>query len=1407
MLPHLPLPPGPFTSLPSNGILMFADASGFTKLTNILSADNMSVVLSDFFTSMIEIIEEYGGDVLKFAGDALIVYFSHSKTLEAVKCGIKLISKLNHFKATSEHTLSLHIAILKLNNLKSNILGTETSRLEFVVSSNSIVDSGIILDNTVAGEMGVNDKIVEEIECLKVERIGGSERGEYFKVINLGECSTILLNPTSPPPPSPLSCPLIPSKHITPFTPYPVTEFYAHKLSTYLSSLRIISTIFVSLPAGGGNEQFKKCMKILKNLGGMLRQYCVDDKSNVFIAIFGATLMSRSDDTSRSLEFSLRVRSEIKCDVGVSRGLAYCGVLGSKRSSAFARHYVRRQVIVDEETFQNLKHHPKYSFKDAVVKSLKGFGKVNTYSVTKSDFAETSSTETDDEASAEILRGQDELIAKLSNALTSDNKSTNRIALTAPTGHGKSLLLRSIPFPPNALVNSVRVELNAKTTPWSSARRLLRTFRKYTEGMGEEDKELLPLLDDVFKKRGGAESEGNPTTTSGSPLRRRASLTSKMRSLSSVDSLNSPAPSPVNTPPNPNQMDLSSVSGESRQKLILNLLTTLVLSYQTAHPDKSIYLLVDDSENVDAATSTFLTNVDLPNLHIIFATSKDHPECFQQIKVPPLGGEEVLEIFKDVLKAPAEAEVEKVLGKAFVEASNGCATYAKTLTEYLKRNRLLVGRRKTTSEIRLNERGMEKLETLSEAITSHLQSLLDSTTPESGLLIKAASILPVDFEGGTLTSLYTKLQKSPPPHHATLELLQSGLLRETNKGDDGSTLLSFSNMQVRAQVYSSLTSAQRLSLHSHYLNILEEEHAPSPFLFHHAVRAEISVKTLDYGLEAALEQKRAFLLKDALVTIETAAEFLPENLGGESTTVDEMVIHVEIIQLHGELLCLSDRSKEGQPHLEKALELSGETYNENSSLNVQKALQKVHLNLDLREGEFGTPENVEQLSKVLYADAEAYDRLARVYFQSGAIGNAMHAVFRGLNLAEILGHPEKLAKAYSTIAFVTKRVDYAEKAQRSAATGSPTSAFCSMVYGGMLIGEGDFAEAEDALTQSIKICETISDFATKGLSMSVLGWAFFVQGKFEGGLSVSEKMLDFGKAKGDARFIAWGRNSSVRDLIALGRKGEAQLLMVEIEAHIEAEGGLRKFLNSDQVHFAGFRIRFALLEGSRELVEKALMENRDVVDKLKKPCTQLVEFAGCCSIIEGLLVLSEDEDWHATLDEVLTAFEGYTKAYPIFASRLSYYKARLETANEGEILKGWNSAEHYSMTVEKALLQKIAEESGVVLENRGGRGGGKRATVRTLEEKKIDGEELRKVGREIGQGVSLSLVEVCDAVVDVWGGDADEPYVLKVVEDAKAFVSDYVLQCDGEEKEGLKDVSRDAAAVVELVFEHAKSRK
>ena len=232
---------------------------------------------------------------------------------------------------------------------------------------------------------------------------------------------------------------------------------------------------------------------------------------------------------------------------------------------------------------------------------------------------------------------------------------------------------------------------------------------------------------------------------------------------------------------------------------------------------------------------------------------------------------------------------------AFVDASNGCGQYAATVANYLRRNRFLVGskkRREEGGEIKLNERGMEKIATFSDSIRSHLQSLLDSTTIESNLLVKAASILEIDYSQQMLVLLYTASSKTPPPAHSINELLQSGLLNKT--GNEGT--LSFSNMQLRDQVYKSLTSTQRTGLHLHLLELLEQDqdHVPTPLLFHHAYEAK-SKKSLLWGLQAAKEQQKAFLLKDALATIETVAGLLPEK--EQVYQVDELARTVEILQV------------------------------------------------------------------------------------------------------------------------------------------------------------------------------------------------------------------------------------------------------------------------------------------------------------------------------------------------------------------------------------------------------------------------------------------------------------------------------------------------------------------------------
>ena len=58
--------------------VLFADISGFTALTERLAeegpegVETLTAVLNDYFGRMVDAIEASGGDVVKFAGDALL---------------------------------------------------------------------------------------------------------------------------------------------------------------------------------------------------------------------------------------------------------------------------------------------------------------------------------------------------------------------------------------------------------------------------------------------------------------------------------------------------------------------------------------------------------------------------------------------------------------------------------------------------------------------------------------------------------------------------------------------------------------------------------------------------------------------------------------------------------------------------------------------------------------------------------------------------------------------------------------------------------------------------------------------------------------------------------------------------------------------------------------------------------------------------------------------------------------------------------------------------------------------------------------------------------------------------------------------------------------------------------------
>lgn len=55
------------------GAILFVDISGFTNLCNKLDIDGLKIHINEYFKRMLEVVNKWDGDVIKFAGDAVYI--------------------------------------------------------------------------------------------------------------------------------------------------------------------------------------------------------------------------------------------------------------------------------------------------------------------------------------------------------------------------------------------------------------------------------------------------------------------------------------------------------------------------------------------------------------------------------------------------------------------------------------------------------------------------------------------------------------------------------------------------------------------------------------------------------------------------------------------------------------------------------------------------------------------------------------------------------------------------------------------------------------------------------------------------------------------------------------------------------------------------------------------------------------------------------------------------------------------------------------------------------------------------------------------------------------------------------------------------------------------------------------
>ena len=334
--------------------ILFLDISGFTSLNERLAelgsagAEVVSKHINSYFSQLIEAVSSHGGDVLKFAGDALICMWKGEETLEvltlrAVQCGLDIQSKLAKYDSNEGFSLTLHIGVGS-GELFSLWVGSVDGSWEYLVSGEPLVQLRTAVDNSQTGQVVTSAPSWELIK----HRCVGEPIGDDWWVQRIEQQIEQAALPPLTHWPRADAEPALRS-----FIPLAVqVSVDSQHRAGWQNELRTATVLFVKLntPIPDHDKQeylltihsVLRCMqRAIFKYDGMVRQFLADDKGTVLIAAFGLPPLSHIDDPVRGVKAALEMHQELSllgmdCSIGVTTGCVFCGSVGSQVRQEYA---------------------------------------------------------------------------------------------------------------------------------------------------------------------------------------------------------------------------------------------------------------------------------------------------------------------------------------------------------------------------------------------------------------------------------------------------------------------------------------------------------------------------------------------------------------------------------------------------------------------------------------------------------------------------------------------------------------------------------------------------------------------------------------------------------------------------------------------------------------------------------------------------------------------------------------------------------------------------------------------------------------------------------------------------------------------------------------------------------------
>ncbi|GBG28547.1 cAMP-specific 3',5'-cyclic phosphodiesterase [Hondaea fermentalgiana] len=336
-------------------VAIFLDVSGFTKLTERLSeegsvgSEKLGFFLNRYFERINKLLSKGGGDILKFAGDAMIIFWQaeHDQNgkldrklmaLKATQAALQLQEELHGAELADgvEFSVKMGIGVGRASILH---VGGERDRVEIVPCGEALMQAFAGENQCSPGQTVVSP----EVWALVSDSFSGTKLKSGSTAVN---SNTKRVRNIS------IKRPLLSSSHeikqLQRYVPASIIPFLQTHLS-WMTEVREVTTIFVNLgldPHDLVATTPKRLQRVQDIFRGVQREayrveasvnkFIVDDKGTTVLVALGLPPLSNFADPARGVAFALRIVRVLrgldprgKRYIGVTTGTALCGPVGS----------------------------------------------------------------------------------------------------------------------------------------------------------------------------------------------------------------------------------------------------------------------------------------------------------------------------------------------------------------------------------------------------------------------------------------------------------------------------------------------------------------------------------------------------------------------------------------------------------------------------------------------------------------------------------------------------------------------------------------------------------------------------------------------------------------------------------------------------------------------------------------------------------------------------------------------------------------------------------------------------------------------------------------------------------------------------------------------------------------------